>query len=181
VGFLIMATTTAPLSISAAAVSYARKPYHSSDIHGDYRLYCDHLYNRTPGVSGSVQLNDFAFKERRLKVSTSQFTASLDVGYDKRNVEGLLSLRKAITLDPYGLLSTWAAENSDNLCLWYGIMCISNRSTGSMPQAICKLSQLTHVYLGGNMLTGKLPKGFANLRMLKELAIAGAYRKPFPT
>jgi hypothetical protein len=43
--------------------------------------------------------------------------------HEKRDVEALLSFKKHIKSDPSGKLSNWTAENSKEVCSWYGITC----------------------------------------------------------
>ena len=61
-------------------------------------------------------------------VEEDEFILSSMDAHDKSDLRALLSFRKAITSDPYGKLSNWAAENFDNMCSsWYGIRCNTGR------------------------------------------------------
>ena len=61
-------------------------------------------------------------------VEEGEFILSSMDAHDKSDLRALLSFRKAITSDPYGDLSNWTAENSDNMCSsWYGIRCNNGR------------------------------------------------------
>jgi LRR receptor-like serine/threonine-protein kinase FLS2 len=95
-----------------------------------------------------------------------------------------LSFRRAITADPRGLLSNWTAQNSANICSWYGILCrkhsrrvaaIDLRGSGlegTLSPSLGNLSLLHSLDLLGNKLTGGIPPEFRQLKALRRLDLS---------
>jgi hypothetical protein len=110
VWFLRLTTTIGLDIVTAETISY------SSHIHGEHGLYHDHLYDRKLGGSTSLRLHDFVLKEDEGNLEQPEFTSSSMDADDRRDVEPLLSFRKALTSDPDNSLLNWTAENSNNVC-----------------------------------------------------------------
>ena len=96
-----------------------------------------------------------------------------------------------LTTDAKSLLLSWKCMGGSEsyLCRghtgvvekWRGITVQSGRVTqvdwaserlrNAIPKEICCLDELTHLDLGGNMLSGGVPSGIGNLRKLKHLSL----------
>jgi hypothetical protein len=122
--------------------------------------------------------------------------------HEKRDLDALLSFRKAITSDPLEMLFNWTAENSHNICSWYGIRCtqytrrvvaidLSPSTTGvafdsgghrnveyraglkgTLSSSLSILSLLHRLDLSGNFLMGTIPLQFGHLKALRVLDLS---------
>lgn len=75
----------------------------------------------------SINSHALHYEDRMAGGLTGEFMlSSMDAhahSQEQRDLEALLSFRKAITSDLSGKFSNWTAENSDNVCSWYGVRC----------------------------------------------------------
>jgi hypothetical protein len=102
--FASLATTIASDTVTAATVSYSSD--HSSHIHRGHGLFHHHPDDRIMGGSTSLQphRHHFVLKEEEGNMEQAELTSSAMDGHDRRDVEALLSFRKALTSDPDGSL-----------------------------------------------------------------------------
>lgn len=107
--------------------------YHTHHREGDHpylysqtHLQEDGLYGLFDHMSGRLnsQLQPRSYSKGTVE-EDGFILSSMDAD-GKRDIDALLSFRKAITIDPFGKLSDWTAENSENICSWYGIFCLKN-------------------------------------------------------
>ncbi|KAK4488265.1 hypothetical protein RD792_004012 [Penstemon davidsonii] len=100
--------------------------------------------------------------------------------FPKKEVEALISFKRAIIEDPFLVLSNWIPLDS-NPCGWNGISCsmagdhviklnISGASLkGFIAPEMYQLSTLQELHLHGNLLMGTIPKEIGMLKNLKVL------------
>ena len=99
-------------AIEAVNHSWEHQPYSHNHLEENFGLYKDHY-----GDSGNYVMNG-----RNMLEEAHQYASSMEQ-HDKRDLEALLSFKKAITSDPFRSLSNWTTDNSENVCLWNGIWC----------------------------------------------------------
>ena len=102
---LLMMFVVMPVATFVDCSTRTRKPYILSDTE-DHR----YMYGLTSVERPST---DFSVEGRNLLDKAER---------DTTDVEALLSIRKAITFDPYASLSSWTANNSDSMCSWNGVL-----------------------------------------------------------
>jgi hypothetical protein len=139
--FLVVCFLIAEAYVAAAAIHYSTwKP--SSHSHHHY------------WEDGLDHHSHFVMNQRMLKEAESISSIGR---HDKRDLEALLSFRRAITADPHGLLSNWTAQNSANICSWYGISCRKHSR------------RVVAISLSTSQLEGTLSPSLGNLSLLHSL------------
>lgn len=108
---------------------------------------------------------------------------------EQRDLEALLSFRKAITSDLSGKFSNWTAENSDNVCSWHGVRCWKHTKRvvgidlhgdytgiswleGTLSESLGNLSLLSTLNLSHNSFSGNIPPQFGQLKALLVLDLS---------
>lgn len=149
-------------------------------IHSSHRkdgLVHQDRYNRNSDLQ-----HDFVFNERDL--GEAEFASSASMDAEKRDVEALLSFKKALTSDPTGSLSNWTADNSENVCQWTGISCRKHTKrvvaiilpglflSGVLSPFLGNLSLLRTLNLSLTSLTGRIPTEFGQLKALEILDLS---------
>lgn len=93
----------------------------------------------------------------------------------------LLELKKSITEDPYGMLTSWNRTATHNLCNWQGVSCSHKHvrvakldlqglsMKGSISPRIGNLSFLRFINLGNNSFSGEIPPEIGRLFRLQHL------------
>ncbi|KAL2653520.1 hypothetical protein R1flu_021648 [Riccia fluitans] len=96
-----------------------------------------------------------------------------------RDGTAVLELKKAVSDDPFGILSNW--NEADALpCEWTGITCNgmdeviginldSGNLTGSVPESIGEIKALVNISLTSNFFFGPIPSSIFNLTSLRYL------------
>ncbi|RAL36904.1 unnamed protein product [Cuscuta campestris] len=113
------------------------------------------------------------------------------VGSLNEEAKALLSFKQSISEDPEGTLITW--NNSDeNPCSWNGISCKNGRVVslsipkknlfGILSPSLGSLSELRHLNLRSNRLSGSLPSGlFRALRLQGLVLYENSLSGPLPS
>ena len=188
----VVASLPAATSIKHSTWKPYSRTHHREDDHqylySHTNLQEDGLYDHMSGL-----LQPRSYSERT--VAEGGFILLSMAAHSKKDIDALLSFRKAIRTDPYGKLSNWTAENSENICSWYGVRCRKNTTrvmaidlhvepseesltsegalSGTLSSSLGNLSLLRIFNLSGNALNGGLPAEFGHLKALQVLDLTG--------
>jgi hypothetical protein len=121
-----------------------------------------------------------------------------DHPYSERDLDALLSFKEHIISDPSGRLCNWTAQNSKEVCSWYGITCTQHSRRvvaiilpvpiiledglyfgdpklqlgGTLSPSLGSLSSLQTLNLCGNNFTGLIPPQLGHLKALRLLNLS---------
>lgn len=163
---LILAASVAATTMNQSSRNADSRTHHPAD----YALYSES--------------EDFVWNGRTVLEGDHGFPSMSMERHNKRDVEALLSFKKLIRRDPHGKLSNWTAENSNDVCSWYGITCkqytrsvvalilADDKLEGTLAPFLGNLSFLQTLNLSGNNFTGAIPPKFGQLKKLRILDLS---------
>lgn len=170
------------ISEATPTASYSSwKPY--SQTPGEDGLYddgvtvYDHMASGLTSAQPHSHSREFVLSRRDM-VEHDQVPSYMD-DYNKRDVEALLTLKRAIKSDPYESLATWKAEDAGRVCLWAGISC-----THEDPENVCPSNgmpcrqptkRVDSIILPGLLLEGTLSASLGNLSFLSIFDLSNNY------